>query len=106
MRVNDAHSSDHGGWSSAQIVSGGEGHLTPLSFGFTLHDDTLGVTLFSGTELKGGGHPGSGRTTVTCTQSETATLADVLDPGEQPPPGVDLADTVTQTLVVVAFRQP
>ena len=91
-------------WGAAQIVGGG--HLIPLAFSFTAVDVTVGQTIFSATPVKGGGHAAAGGPTTTCSQTEEATLADFLEPGESPPPGTSLSDDVVFTLTaLVAVKQ-
>ena len=102
VRTPTQNSSEHGGWSVGQVVSGGTGHLIPTSFGFSAFDVTQGVSLFSGTQYKGGGNANANQAQITCTQTTTGVLADLLGPGEEPPPGVALTDTVTLTLTVTA----
>jgi hypothetical protein len=105
VRVPDNHSSDRGGWSAAQVVSGGSGTLIPTSFTFSAYDDTMGEEIFSATQPGGGGHAHGQQDTVTCTQSSTATLGDLLEPGDEVPPGAQLSDEVTFSLTVVAVWQ-
>lgn len=106
VRVADNNSSDHGGWSAAQVVDGGSGHLIPTSFDFSAYDDTLGQEIFSADQPKGGGHAQGNQGTVTCTQVEMLTLADLLEPGDEIPPGGALDDEVTFTLTVTAVWKP
>lgn len=106
VRVSDNHSSEHGGWSVAVIQDGGSGVLIPTSFEFAAYDDTAGATLFEGTQSKGGGNANHNQQTVSCTQTMTGTLADLMDPGETPPPGFDLTDTVTLTFTATAVTKP
>jgi hypothetical protein len=105
VRVNTSHSSDNGGWSVAQVVVGGTGHLVPTAFSNVLHDDTTDVTLFTFDRAKGGGNANQNQPKVTCKLSETGILADFLNPGDTLPPGADgLDDAVTFTLTVTAVR--
>lgn len=109
VRVPDNHSSDMGGWSVGQVVDGGTGtgHLISVSFDFSAYDDTTKKSLFTGTQLKGGGNANHQQTaTVTCSSSDTGTLGDMLDPGENPPPETSASDTVTFTLTVTAIPKP
>ena len=104
VRVNTSHSSANGGWAVAQIVDGGTGHLVPAAFSNSLHDDTTNQTLFTFDRAKGGGNANHNQPTVTCTLSETGTLGDFLNPGDTPPPGTSVSDSVTFTLSVTAIR--
>ena len=104
MRVNTSHSSANGGWAVAQIVDGGAGHLVPTAFSNVLHDDTTNQTLFTFDRAKGGGNANHNQPTVTCTLSETGILGDFLNPGDTPPPGTSVSDSVTFTLTVTAVR--
>jgi hypothetical protein len=105
IRTNNNNSSDMGGWSAAQVVSGGSGTLIPTTFEFSAYDVTVGQTIFQGEQIKGGGNANHNQATVTCTQSETDTLGDLLEPGEQPPPGTSVDDEVTITLTATAVWQ-
>jgi hypothetical protein len=106
IRTSNNNSSDNGGWSVAQIVNGGTGHLIPTAFTFTAHDDTAGMTVFTFTQHKGGGNAYQGEKPVTCSFSQTATLADVLAPGETPPAGTSPSDVVTLTFGATAYQRP
>jgi hypothetical protein len=106
IRTPDNHSSDNGGWSVGQIVSGGGGHLIPTSFTFSAYDVTTGTPLFTGTQTKGAGNANHNQSTITCSQTMTGALSDLLGPGETPPPGVDPTDTVTSTFTVTAVQKP
>jgi hypothetical protein len=106
VRTADNNSSDRGGWSAAQIVEGGSGTLVPTSFEFSAYDDTLDQSIFSGTQVSGGGHGHGNQETVTCTQVTTASLGDLLEPGDEVPPGASLSDEVTISLTVTAIVQP
>lgn len=105
LRTNDNNSSDMGGWSAAQVVAGGSGTLIPTKFDFSAYDNTIGQQLFTGSQVKGGGHANHNQATVTCTQTESATLGDLLEPGDEPPPGASPNDAVTTTLVATAVWQ-
>jgi hypothetical protein len=104
VRVNTSHSSANGGWAVAQIVDGGTGHLVPTAPSNSLHDDTTNQMLFTFDRAKGGGNANHNQPTVTCTLSETGTLGDFLNPGDTPPPGTSVSDSVTFTLSVTAIR--
>jgi hypothetical protein len=106
IRTPTDNSSDQGGWSVGQIVSGGTGHLIPTSFTFSAYDSTTGTTLFDGTTTKGGGHANANQPQISCSQTMTGTLADLLSPGETPPPGAALTDTVTSSFTVTAVPRP
>jgi hypothetical protein len=103
--TNNSHSSDMGGWEAVKVVSGGWGHLIPTSFTFTAFDNTTNQLIFTGTQVKGGGHANGNRPTVTCNQSQTATLADLLQPGDEVPPGASLTDQATFTISATAVWQ-
>jgi hypothetical protein len=105
LRTPDNHSSDMGGWSAAQVVSGGSGTLIPTSFDFSAFDVTTQQPIFEGLSTKGAGNANHQQSTVTCTQIETATLGDLLEPGDEVPPGGSLDDEVTVTLVATAIWQ-
>ncbi|MEO5608437.1 MAG: hypothetical protein ABIQ61_09800 [Ornithinibacter sp.] len=103
VRVPDSHSNDNGGWSVGQIVEGGSGHLIPTSFTFTLFDVTTDATIFSGEQLKGGGHANRNQTSVTCSNVESGTAGDFFGPDL--PPGVSASDSITLTLTVGAVSK-
>ena len=105
IRANDDNSSDNGGWSTAQIVSGGGGHLTPTSFSGVVTDTTINQVIFQFSSTKGQGHANHNQESVTCTQVETGSLADFLEPGDTPPPGTSLTDQVSFTLTATAVRK-
>jgi hypothetical protein len=58
-------------WSAAQIVAGGPGHLIPTEFTGSLYDETLGQTLFTFDQVKGGGNANRNQSAVTCTHSKS-----------------------------------
>jgi len=104
IRANNNNSSEHGGWSAAQIVDGGTGHLIPTVFSGSLYDSTLGREIFSFSQTKGGGHANHQQQTVSCTQEQSGTLADFLEPGDTPPPGSAPTDQVTFTITATAVH--
>ena len=108
IRTNNNNSSDMGGWSAAQIVGGdATGTLIPTSFTFEAFDVTTGHDLFpAGSQVKGGGNGNHQQATVLCTQQFTDTLANLLEPGDELPPGAQLTDTVTVTLTATAVHVP
>jgi hypothetical protein len=106
VRTADNNSSDRGGWSAAQIVQGGSGTLVPVSFSGGAYDNTLDQSIFEFSQVSGGGHGHANQQTITCTQVSTATLGDMLEPGDEVPPGASLSDSVTFTLTVTAIVQP
>ena len=57
VRANSNHSSQHGGWGSAKIVSGGSGVGSPIEFSGQLVDTTLmpNQTVFTFDTKKGSG---------------------------------------------------
>lgn len=105
VMTNQNNSSDMGGWEAVQVASGASGTLIPTTFEFSAFDDTTQTLIFDGTQAKGGGHANHNRPTVTCTDAETATLADLLEPGDQVPPGASLSDQVTFTITATAVWQ-
>lgn len=104
VRVNTSHGSANGGWAVAQIVDGGTCHLVPTAFSNVLHDDTANQTLFTLDRANGGGNANHNQPTVTCTLSQAGTLGGFLNPGDMPPPGTSVSDSVTFTLTVTAIR--
>jgi hypothetical protein len=89
----------------ARIVGGG--HLIPVSFRFSAFDVTAEIPLFdSGLIEKGNGKGNHNQATVVCTSTETGTLADFLEPGDEVPPGADLTDEVTFTILANAIVKP
>jgi hypothetical protein len=105
IRTSNNNSSDMGGWSAAKIISGGSGTLIPTTFDFGAYDDTTQQSIFDGVSVKGAGNANHNQQTVTCTQIEIATLGDLLEPGDQLPPGASLDDEVTVTLTATAVWQ-
>ncbi|HKC28580.1 MAG TPA: hypothetical protein VKB75_11265 [Jatrophihabitans sp.] len=103
--TNVNNSSDMGGWEAVQVVSGGSGTLIPTKFELSAFDDTTQTTIFEGTQVKGGGHGNHNQPTVTCSNSQTSTLAELLTPGDQVPPGASLTDQVTFTITATAVSQ-
>lgn len=87
--TNGNRSSENGGWSVGRVV--GDGHLIPTSFTFSLVDLATGDAVWSGQQLKGGGHANPQGDLVTCSQTEPAgaTLGQVLG-GPDTPPGIVL----------------
>lgn len=106
IRVNNNNSSDNGGWSVGQIVNGGSGHLIPTSFSFSAFDLTVNTPLFGATSSKGHGNANQNQQAVTCSQTQIETLADLLQPGDQLPPGTALTDQVRFTITVTAVPKP
>ncbi len=104
ITVAGNNSSENGGWGAGRISSG---TLIPTSFTFSAYDDTAGQYLFDpqGSQ-KGMGHANPNQATITCTQSMTATLADLIAENGQPPMGLpDWAsptDIITQSFIVTA----
>jgi len=87
---------------AARVV--GDGHLIPVNFRFSAYDVTAGFSVFdSGLIEKGKGNGNKNQQTVPCSLTETATLADFLEPGDTPPPGAALTDTVVFTISVSAI---
>jgi hypothetical protein len=104
IRSNNNHSSENGGWSSVQILSGSGGHLTPTQFSGVATDTTVNQVLFQFSSTKGNGKANHNQQTVNCTDVQVGTLADFLDPGEQPPPGTSLTDEVTFAITATVVR--
>lgn len=107
VAVADNHSSDMGGWGVGTIVDGGSGRLIPTSFSMGAYDVTQGQDLFAADgPQKGGGNANHMQSQVTCTQSTSGTLADLL--AEQGPPPFPLpewakdSDTIVVTFTVTA----
>lgn len=106
VMTHDNHASDKGGWGAGTVVDGGSGKVLPTSFSIAAHDDTAGQYLFQAETAKGGGNANHNQSQITCWQSTTATLGDLLAQ-EGPPPGglpdwAQLTDTVTMTFTVTA----
>jgi hypothetical protein len=93
-------------WGAVQVV--GDGTLIPLAFEVTVYDVTKDMLLASDTDAKGDAGVPSGLegSLTTCTLTETAQLSDLLEPGEEPPPGTDLTDVVTFTLTATVVVRP
>ena len=107
IRTNNNNSSDKGGWSSVQVLSGGSGHLTPTSFSGMLVDNKLSQVLFQFSSAKGNGNANHNQQQSTCTQVITGmTLADFFEPGGQLPPGASLTDSVTFTFTATVVQNP
>src|SRR5690242_9118980 len=66
IRTNNNNSSEHGGWSSVQILSGGSGHLTPTTFSGVATDTTVNQVLFQFSSTKGNGKANHNQQTVNC----------------------------------------
>ena len=105
VMTNVNNSSDMGGWEAVKVVSGGSGRLIPTAFEFSAYDDTIQTSIFDGTEVKGGGNAQHNQTTVTCSDSEHALLGDLLQPGDEIPPGASLTDQITFTITATAVWQ-
>lgn len=104
LRTNSNNSSDNGGWSAAQVV--GDGTLIPTSFSFQVVDNVTHESVGPFTQVKGGGNANHNQQAITCTQSMTDTLANLLGPGDTPPPGWARTDSATFTLTVTAVPRP
>ena len=104
LRHNNSHSSENGGWASVQVLTGGTGHLTPVAFSATLFDNTINQTVFQADTLKGNGNGNHQQQQQTCRSTITGTLEDFAGPGDQLPPGAQLSDAVTLTLIAVVVR--
>ena len=86
-------------WGDAKI-DGGE-HLIPVSFSGTFTDTTQARELFSFSSAKGNGNGMHNQQTITCTQSETGTAADLGGI-----PGIPDTDTVESDFTAVAVVKP
>lgn len=104
VRVPNNNSSDRGGWNAAQVVEGGSGTLIPTSFDISAYDVTQDQEIFSAVQT-GAGRAHGNQATVTCTQVTTASLGDLLEPGDEVPPGASLDDEVSFSLTVTAVWQ-
>jgi hypothetical protein len=107
IRVHESHSSENGGWGVGFVVDGGTGHLIPTSFTMSAYDSTYGDYLFAPDgPAKGGGNANHNQDQISCSQSFTDTLGDLLDQQGPPPfPLPDWAqpgDTVVTTFTVTA----
>lgn len=106
IRTGDNNSSDSGGWSVAQIVDGGSGHLIPTSFSYSLVDDVHPFT-YTVANTKGDGHANANQQQITCSFGGPSTL------GDEAPPDFDYAgtgtspnDPVTVTITITAVHKP
>ena len=96
-RANTSHASQN--WAAAYVVD--MGTVLPVSFTFSLYDDTAGVLLGGFASAHPNAH--NQQQTMTCTGSQSGTLADFgPPPAGELPPGVQLTDDVTFTITVVA----
>lgn len=86
-------------WGDAKIDGGA--HLIPVSFAGTFTDTTQGIELFSFSSAKGNGNGMHNQQTITCTQSETGTAADLGGV-----PGIPDTDTVESDFTAVAAVKP
>lgn len=83
--TNGNRSSDNGGWSVGRVTGGG--HLIPTSFTFSLVDLATSEAVWSGQQLKGGGHANPEGQLVTCSQIEPTgmTLGEIVASPDTPP---------------------
>ena len=108
IRVHESHADQS--WGVGFVVDGGSGHLIPTSFTMSAWDSTAGDYLFApdGT-AKGGGNANHNQDQISCSQSFTATLGDLI--AEQGPPPFPLpgwaqpTDEVVTTFTVTAVHQ-
>ena len=99
--VGPANGADQS-FGAARVV--GDGHLIPVSFRFSAVDVTANMPLFdSGLIEKGKGNGNHDQPTIACMETETGTLADFLEPGDEVPPGASLTDEVTFTILANAI---
>lgn len=105
IRVHESHAEQS--WGVGFVVDGGSGHLIPTSFTMSAYDSTQDAYLFDPeTVAKGSGNANHNQDQISCSQSFSATLADLL--AEQgPPPGglpdwAQPTDTVVTTFTVTA----
>jgi hypothetical protein len=106
--TNQNNSSDMGGWSVAQVQGGGR--FIPVAFHFTVTvtTPTATETVVDQTMAQGGGHSHPNQATVECTQTESATVNDLLGDPEAAPvlAGFDPTDPVTFTFGATAIYKP
>jgi hypothetical protein len=107
--VHDTHSETS--WGTGKIIDGGSGTLIPTSFTQSAYDDTYGDYLFAPMGVaKGGGDGNHQQDAITCTQSFSATLGDLLAQDGAPPFGLpewaQPSDLVTLTFTVTAVPRP
>jgi hypothetical protein len=100
VRANSNHSSQHGGWGSAKVVSGGSGVGSPIAFSGQVFDTTLNQTVFTFDSAKGHGKAEHNQRTITCTQQRSGSVGDFVPPNAQLPAGGSLSDPATFTLTV------
>ena len=103
ISVQPSHSESS--WGAVQLV-GTTGHLIPVAFEFTIKDLTKGTELFSDSQVKGSGHANSNQTLTTCSETFTGTFAEIAEPGEELPPGVDPDDILQVTLTAEVVVKP
>lgn len=108
--VHDNHASQHGGWGVGAVVDGGSGKIIPTSFSTAAYDDTAGQYLFqSETTAKGGGQGNHNQAQVSCTQSMSDTIDNLI--AQEGPPNGGLpdwakgSDTVTMTFTVTGVAK-
>lgn len=89
-------------WSAGQVLGGAT--LVPVSFTYRITDTTLGVVLNVDTVDHGAAH--AHQSTITCSQSDTVPLADLLPvpPGVELPAGAAPTDVVQMSFIVSAVR--
>ena len=91
---------------AAQIV-GQRGHLIPVRFDFTLLDVTTGEVIFSEPDAVGNGNAHSNQATTTCTVVFfEGPASELLEEGEELPPGVAPTDIVRAVLTVEVVVKP
>ncbi len=107
VRANTNHSSQHGGWGSAKIVSGGSGVGSPIEFSGQVVDTTLmpNQTVFTFDAKKGHGKAEHKQQTITCTETLTGTVGEFVPPAVQLPPGASRGDDATFTLTVIVVKK-
>lgn len=107
IRTHDNNSSDHGGWSTGQVVGGTAGqHLIPVVFHFQA-EIVNGPSLGDFTEVKGNGHADNQQQTVTCTETFGGTVADFFAPDPVPAELSAFTDSpVSATFTVTAVPKP
>jgi hypothetical protein len=106
--VHETHSENT--WGTGKLVDG-SGTLIPTSFTQSAYDETYGAYLFEPMGIaKGGGHGNHQQDVITCTESFTATLAELLAQEGAPPSGLpdwaQPSDLVTLTFTVTAVPRP
>lgn len=107
IRTNDNNSSDHGGWSVAQVTADKAGtHLIPVAFEGSAVDLSVAGTpeVFSFSAAKGAGNANRNLPTTTCTLTFSGTWTEVSE-GGAPPPGVSPTDMIEVTFTATVVQK-